>query len=387
MIRLDILGEKLSDVDFKITKYVNDNTKEIIRQLIDYLEDDNDFTVWDFLPENNFSISDKEWLQMVYDLYSMISSSTLRDYVKPKYQYLLYSILDWYQKCFEGERELLSLELDKKLSQMINVEHPSEDGESYVLRAITDYEEYYYLFFDDHDFLPDSLEKMVMIYLRSQQMFSIFYPDVDLDEYYDLMPNDLKELYDDTKTITTINENVNIDSFFYEDIIFCCETVQSDFSLKNAKENVINDNIRNLLRAREYEAYDQTRHGSSSAGEDAGNVDILVRLGRKSITLIEALKLDSVRKEYISEHIDRIYKYDTLGFQFNYLISYVETKDFKDFCLRYIKFVQELKYPYKLVDFIIDDSKQYPEMRTLETILDREGLTTKLYHIIIHMAN
>lgn len=169
--------------------------------------------------------------------------------------------------------------------------------------------------------------------------------------------------------------------------MFCCETVQSDFSLKNAKENVINDNIRNLLRAREYEAYDQTRHGSSSAGEDAGNVDILVRLGRISITLIEALKLDSVRKEYISEHIDRIYKYDTLGFQFNYLISYVETKDFKDFCLRYIKFVQELKYPYKLVDFIIDDSKQYPEMRTLETILDREGLTTKLYHIIIHMPN
>ena len=30
MIRLDILGEKLDELDLKITKYVNDNVKEII---------------------------------------------------------------------------------------------------------------------------------------------------------------------------------------------------------------------------------------------------------------------------------------------------------------------------------------------------------------------
>lgn len=384
MIRLYILGEKLDELDLKITKYVNDNVKEIIRVLIDYLEDDNDFTVWDIIPQNTFSINGEDWNQMVYDLYNMVCSSVLRDYVKPKYQYLLFSILDWWKKCFEEEMELLCVELDEELEKEIRIKYPSEEGDSYVLRAISNYEEYFYILFDDHDFVSEELEKMVTIYLRSKQMFSMFYTDVDLDEYYDLMPKDLKELYEENR-ILPCNDKVDIENKIYEDIIFCCEKVQADYTLKMALENTINDKIRDLLEGRGYDAKDQTRHGSSAMGKDAGNVDILIKIRKKPITLIEALRLESVKEKYISDHIDKIYKYDTLGFRFNFIISYVKTKDFKDFCNRYIKFVRAWKYPYELINCLICDSKQYPEIRTIEMILDREGIATKLYHILVHM--
>ena len=97
LIRLDILGEKLDEMDLEITQYVHDNVKEIIRVVIDYLEDNNDFTIWDVIPKNTNSISGEDWLRMIYELYNIVSSPVLRDYIKPKYQYLLYLILSWWQ--------------------------------------------------------------------------------------------------------------------------------------------------------------------------------------------------------------------------------------------------------------------------------------------------
>lgn len=385
MIKLDILGDNLDEVDLKITKYVNDNVKEIIRVLIDYLEDNNGFTVWDIIPRNRYSISGEGWLKLIYDLYNMVSSSVPRDYVKPKYQYLLYVILSWWQDCFEEDMELLPVNLESELEHEIFVKYPSEEGDSYVLRAITTYEEYYYILFDDYDFLPASLEKMVTVYLRSRQMFNAFFPEIELAEYRDLMPEDLKEQYDESKNIICDDKIADIEKTLYEDIIYCCEKIQADFTLKTALENTINDRIRNLLDAKGYDVKDQTRHGSSATGKDAGNLDILIKMGNFPIALVEALRLDSVKKEYISEHIDKIYKYDTLGFKFNFLISYVKTKNFKDFCNRYIKLIQGLEYPYVLIQCMVCDSKQHPEIRTIEMVLDREGIETKLYHVVIHM--
>ena len=42
-------------------------------------------------------------------------------------------------------------------------------------------------------------------------------------------------------------------------------------------------------------------------------------------------------------------------------------------------------YPYNFIQCLICDSKQHPEIRTIETVLDREGIATKLYHVVVHM--
>lgn len=386
MIRLDILGEKLDELDLKITKYVNDNVKEIVRVLIDYLEDNNDFTIGDVVPLKIHSISVEVWERMVYDLYNIVCSPVPRDYIKPKYQYLLYLILSWWQESFEGDIELLPVSLEEVVVNEICMRYPAQEDISYILRSITTYEEYYYILFDDHDFLMDNLEKMVSVYLRSKQMFKYFFPDVELEEYRDLMPTDLKEQYDECKNIICNDEVVDVEKTLYQDIIYCCEKIQSDFTLKEALENTINDKMRNLLDAKGYDVKDQTRHGSSATGKDAGNLDILINMGSFPVTLVEALRLDSVKEEYISEHIKKIYKYDTLGLRFNFLVLYVKTKDFKGFWDRYIKLIQRLEYPYSLAKCEICDSKQYPEIRTIEMVLDREGIATKLYHLLIHMS-
>ena len=310
LIRLEILNDDLDELDEKLIRYANDNLKEIIRVLIDFLEDDNEVMIWDVIPKNTNSISGQEWIEMVYDLYNMVSSSVLRDYIKPKYQYLLYQILGWWQECFEDDMNLLMVDLDEELAQKISLKYPSENinDENYILKALTNYDEYFYIFFQDHDFLPDMLEKMVIIYLRvKSEMFAKLFPDVELDEFRDLMPRDLKELYDECKTMSNNDKIQDIENVLCEDIMFCCEKVQSDFTLKDAGENSINDRIRDLLEAMGYDIKDQTRHGLSARGKDAGNIDILIKMGKFPIAILEALKVTCFRETYILEHINMIH--------------------------------------------------------------------------------
>lgn len=59
MIRVGLFGDRLSEIDKQVIRYVNDNLKSIIRVLLDLLEDNNGFTASDFLPYNNYDISDE----------------------------------------------------------------------------------------------------------------------------------------------------------------------------------------------------------------------------------------------------------------------------------------------------------------------------------------
>lgn len=136
-----------------------------------------------------------------------------------------------------------------------------------------------------------------------------------------------------------------------------------------------------------YYVRDQTRQGCSYKGKRAGEVDILIRVGKIPISIIEALKLTSVDEKYISTHIDKIYKYDTLGYKYNFIVSYVNSKDFNEFFKRYYKYVCLYRYPYDMIDNKVDISRQYPELRTIEVRLNRCGIYTKLYHILVHISN
>ena len=386
MIRIDLFDTVLDDTSRKVMHYVNENLRAIVKTLIDFLEDNNDFNADDFLPQNNLRIDNETWTKMVYDLYEMITSSVPRDYIMPKYEYLLYIILLWWEDCADNEENLLPIELSQELIDELRDEY---DDEKYnvVLKSITDYNNYYYMFFQDHDFLPDNLEKMLIIYLRSSKFFKEMFPDVDLDEYYYLMPKDLQELYDKEKGICTKETDTKIMyEELYKNILWCCERIQADHTSRNAIEDELNDKLRNLLDSRYY-LRDQTRQGVSSRGKQAGEVDILVKTDNFPISLIEALRLSSVNEKYISEHIDKIYKYDTLGYEYNFIISYVKTSDFYDFYERYRNYIISYNYPYEMTSYDIDNYKQFAEIKTIEVNLNRENIDTKLLHILVHIPN
>lgn len=166
MLPLDLFdNDSLTDLERKITKYVNKNLECIIRVLLDFLEDNNGFTSEDFLPYNNLKIDNKTWIEMVYDLYDIVRSDVIRNYIKPKYEFLLYAILQWWDDCNDNPDDLLE-KLDSGLMDEIQKTYSSEKGDNYVLNAITEFEEYYYILFADHDFLPSNLERLLIIYFK-----------------------------------------------------------------------------------------------------------------------------------------------------------------------------------------------------------------------------
>lgn len=68
-----------------------------------------------------------------------------------------------------------------------------------------------------------------------------------------------------------------------------------------------------------YQIKDQTRQGESQKGDDAGEVDIQICVDGFPIVMIEALVLDSLKKQYLGDHINKVLtKYiATLGLDYS----------------------------------------------------------------------
>lgn len=100
-----------------------------------------------------------------------------------------------------------------------------------------------------------------------------------------------------------------------------------------------------MLRSKGYtEIKDQTRHGVSSSGKDAGEVDILISKNNKEIAIIEALKLNSVESDYIKKHIEKaIINYNPLGTA-TFLVAYGSAADFGGFWERYLNFLKKYSF-------------------------------------------
>ena len=386
MLPLDFFDyDNLSDTDKKVTEYVNDKVKEIIRVLIDFLDNGTGFNSEDFLPYNNIKISDSEWIEMVHTLYEIVSSPNIRDYLKPKYDYLLYAILLWWKDCNEGEYFYNPEPLDDELKKDIENEYMSEDGECYILNAITDVNEYFYILFPDHDFLPHILERFTMMYLNSPEKFSLFFGDTNLDDYKILMPKDLRERYEDINKQKVYNPNDFSEEDLLGDIRVSCERIQANKKYKytDCLEDEFNDAMRNMLKMK-YIVSDQTRRGESASGKSAGEVDLLIEKNNLSFSIIEALKLDCVNKQYISEHIDKIFGYDTIGNHRNYIISYVKSKNFQSFWKDYYEFVKNYSYPIEFVS-IDEIENNFTELKEAIVKLNRSGKIVELYHIAVRI--
>lgn len=169
------------------------------------------------------------------------------------------------------------------------------------------------------------------------------------------------------------------------DVILICIKIQANNYYKDASEDQRNDYMRDLLDAKGYPVRDQTRRGISNAGKGAGEVDILIYKDEVPVTVIEALNLASLRTDYLNTHIDKIYKYDTLGNAYNFIISYVKVSDFGRFWNSYCNHVKQHKYPFPLIEVTneINEGFDFAEIRILGTKHNRNGKETMLIHICV----
>lgn len=169
-----------------------------------------------------------------------------------------------------------------------------------------------------------------------------------------------------------------------------CVKLQGNSKYINASENERNDYIRDMLdREEEYVIKDQTRRGLSASGDSSGEIDILVEKDNYPFTVIEALILKSLNKNYLGEHLDKIYSYDTTGNQFNVCLVYAECKKFTSFWEKYCNFVKQHEYPYPLISSDVSLDQEYvgSEIKIMTTTHNRSGKLTRLYHICVKILS
>ena len=186
---------------------------------------------------------------------------------------------------------------------------------------------------------------------------------------------------------TLIDErNKTIYNELEDDVLECGLKIQGDSLLILAgKENDRNTYFRNMLSVnKKYVICDQTLNGVSANRKAAGELDLLIKNREQMpIAIIEALTLSSVNKKYISEHIDKLFSYDTWGLPNNYILAYIEKCNFETFKKRYKKFIQEYAYPVKCVD--VGEKSKYAEMAVFDVNILRNGKKGRITHILINL--
>ena len=174
----------------------------------------------------------------------------------------------------------------------------------------------------------------------------------------------------------------------FKDLLNACIKLQKNNTFINVSEDQRNDFIRDILETSGYQIKDQTRQGKSASGKSSGEIDILLHDKGKPISVVEALNLNGLETAYLDEHIDKVYKYDTSGNAFNFLVSYVKVKNFGEFWEKYVEHIKKYKYPYEIIETRENDSKeyQYTDIRHINTIHNRNGRETTLCHICVKIV-
>ena len=179
-----------------------------------------------------------------------------------------------------------------------------------------------------------------------------------------------------------ISEEINK---YLEDVVYSCIQLQSLAIYSDARENDRNDFIAKILESKGYVVKDQTRRGKSNSGKDAGEVDIYIQNKNGfPFSIIEALNLSSLNTKYLDTHIDKIYKYDTIGNTVNLCLSYANGSDFESFWQKYCNHLKDREYKNKLVSIDTNEMLPFSEIRVAKATHLRSGKLTYLYHIAVH---
>ena len=151
---------------------------------------------------------------------------------------------------------------------------------------------------------------------------------------------------------------------------------------KNSSENSINDFFRDALSLMGYsEVKDQTRHGFSNSGKDAGEVDILITKDGKEVAIYEGLNLSSVNTSYIDSHIKKaITNYNALCTA-TFVVSYVSTTNYERFWDRFFEHLKENVFSLDVKREVQSMTHPNASTRVANTILSRDGYDFPVYFI------
>lgn len=198
--------------------------------------------------------------------------------------------------------------------------------------------------------------------------------------------------FETTKIPTSNEERLNADiataKNVLNDFVQIGERICLNHSFNaNSSENNINDAFRDMLFIKGYnEVKDQTRHGISSSGKDAAEVDILLTKEGKEIAIFEGLKLSSVNTTYIDEHIEKaILNYNALGTA-TFVVAYVCSANFESFWERYSSHIENYEFPLQIKRSFQVLPHPNAAIRTATMILSRDDYDFPVYFMALKLS-
>lgn len=182
----------------------------------------------------------------------------------------------------------------------------------------------------------------------------------------------------------------NDEKTFLLDLIYACTILQGNVLYYSKDENSRNDYIRDLLEFKGYITKDQSRHGRSSHGTNAGEIDLIVcNSAIQDKIIIEGLNLDdntSKNNLSIKEHYNKLMtKYDTNGNRFNVLLSYVTNENFTNTVLNYKHLIEEYDFEFKAKNVKIEKIHDSTTISIIKSSHNRNGQETYIYHILTQL--
>lgn len=396
MIPLEIFDySKVTKIDMKVTKYVNANLASIVQVVIDYLNDNGGFDMDGFLPRDYLERKPDECRRLVDELHEMITSDSLRTYyIKPKYQYLLYTILSWWGDCVDDESDLLNL-LDGELLKEIENEESyiTEEDSNYVLSYITSYDSYDYICFSDYDFLPSQLTSMVSLYLVEPNLFKVYRPDVNLDNYLDLMPCDLRELYLENKQdINMVSEPIDME----QGVVFEFMSVLHDLEqrvveiVKRDEVEISNDiygHLNRILKVK-YNLEATREMTIGRAKKKLGETDLYIYKSENNFKEEYAIAELKIMNNNFAKQYQQLLGYLNQNFRFGITISINNTLKLAD-ALTYIQEeLYKLKENFMLIKItsICIPHSEFPYLiKSTHIIPEDPAREMSIYHMILNL--
>ena len=185
-----------------------------------------------------------------------------------------------------------------------------------------------------------------------------------------------------------LRKDIEVADLILEDIVnianqLCCNALYNTSS----QENSLNDYLRDMLGSKGYyELKDQTRHGSSQNGRNAGEVDIMIAKNGQEKALIEGVKLDSVNTNYINSHIEKaIGAYNPLGVA-TFIIAYINTNNFSNFWEKYCRHISGYQFTETSVlsDTELEERSQTSAaVKIAYQVISKDGYKIPLYFIAV----
>jgi hypothetical protein len=175
--------------------------------------------------------------KIVFELQEFAADSFLHS-LTPLQEYALYLLIEWY---------ITGIDEEYNTATDVSKITPKSENDEYVLEHIDDLESFQSFLFADWDFLD--VDSYVNMYFNSPKSLEAF--NVDLDEYIELMPYDIRDRYLQKRNSNQIQnkESENLEELIIRLIYSSIKQKELDARrLLETKETQLSDDIAHILQ-------------------------------------------------------------------------------------------------------------------------------------------